>query len=66
MTDRRDFMKLAALGGGAIFFSGLTGCAQAPSNKSASASGYDDFFFVHLSDSHWGYKGPDNPDSATP
>lgn len=63
MTDRRDFMRLAALGGGAIFFSGLAGCAQTPS-KSSPMAGYDEFYFVQLSDSHWGYKGPDNPDAA--
>jgi 3',5'-cyclic AMP phosphodiesterase CpdA len=25
---------------------------------------YDDFYFVQLSDSHWGYTGPANPESA--
>jgi len=64
MTNRRNFMKLAALGGGAVFVSGLTGCAQALSRNESSLSGYDEFFFVQLSDTHWGYKGPDNPDSA--
>ena len=64
MTNRRNFMKLAALGGGVVYISGLTGCAQALSKNESSMSGYDEFFFVQLSDSHWGYKGPDNPDSA--
>ena len=64
MTNRRNFMKLAALGGGVVYISGLTGCAQALSKNESSVSGYDEFFFVQLSDSHWGYKGPDNPDSA--
>ena len=28
------------------------------------AGAYDDFYFVQLSDTHWGYKGPANPDAA--
>jgi hypothetical protein len=64
MTDRRNFIKLAALGGGAVFVSGLAGCAQMLSGKSASLSANNDFYFVQLSDTHWGYSGPDNPDAA--
>ncbi|MGI9024084.1 MAG: metallophosphoesterase family protein [Burkholderiaceae bacterium] len=56
MLDRRHFLKLAALGGGAVFASGLSGLSFA---ESAS-----DFYFVQLSDSHWGYEGPANPDAA--
>ncbi len=55
MIDRRNFLKLGAIGGGAVFMSGLF--------HASAASGSDDFFFVQLSDSHWGYKGPANPDS---
>jgi len=61
MPDRRAFLKLAALGGGAVFVSGL------PFRVGAAAAGtqpYDDFFFVQLSDTHWGYTGPANPESA--
>ncbi len=54
MIDRRNFLKLGAVGGGAVFLSGLYGHAHAA---------YDDFYFVQLSDSHWGYKGPANPDA---
>ncbi|MYM31893.1 twin-arginine translocation signal domain-containing protein [Duganella sp. CY15W] len=54
--DRRDFLRLGALGGGAVFLSGLYGPAQADSSV-------DDFYFVQLSDSHWGYKGPANPEA---
>jgi 3',5'-cyclic AMP phosphodiesterase CpdA len=43
------------MGGGAVFLSGLYGAAL--------AEGYDDFYFVQLSDSHWGYKGPANPEA---
>jgi hypothetical protein len=53
--DRRDFLKLAGIGG-AVFASGLQGCA-------AMAGGGDDFYFVQLSDTHWGFDGPPNPDS---
>ena len=58
--NRRDFMKLAGLGG-VVFASGLAGCATAgdPSGKAA----HDDFYFVQLSDSHWGFEGPPNPDA---
>ena len=65
MINRRDFMKLAAVGGGAVFLSGLSKLSQAASGKSAVAP-YDDFFFVQLSDTHWGYQGPANPEAACP
>ncbi len=55
--NRRDFLNLAALGGGAVFASGLAGCAT-PGNAPAR-----DFYFVQLSDCHWGYQGPANPDA---
>jgi len=54
--QRRDFIALAAAGGGAVFASGLAGCAS----RGASS----DFYFVQLSDTHWGYEGPANPDAA--
>lgn len=57
MIDRRRFLQLAALGGGAVFASGLPG--------SLRAAGYEEFFFVQLSDSHWGYSGPANPEADT-
>lgn len=62
MIDRRKFMQLTAVGGGAVFMSGLYGHAQAADNKIA-ASVADDFYFVQLSDVHWGYSGPANPDA---
>jgi len=56
--DRRDFLKLAGLGG-AVFASGLAGCA------SMAGSAQEEFYFVQLSDSHWGFKGDAlNPDAA--
>ncbi|HET7766073.1 MAG TPA: metallophosphoesterase [Burkholderiales bacterium] len=55
--DRREFLKLAGLGG-AVFVTGLTGCASIYGGKE------DDFYFVQLSDTHWGFKGPAlNPDA---
>ena len=53
--DRRDFLKLAGVGG-AVFASGLYPLA-------AQAQASDDFFFVQLSDTHWGFQGPPNPDA---
>ncbi|MEO8137766.1 MAG: metallophosphoesterase [Betaproteobacteria bacterium] len=59
MLARRSFLKLAAVGGGAVFMSGLEGCASA-----LRGDGAGDFFFVQLSDTHWGFEGPPNPDAA--
>jgi hypothetical protein len=54
--DRRDFLKLTAIGGlGVVFASALPGMAR--------AAGQDDFYFVQLSDTHWGFEGPPNPDA---
>ncbi len=54
MIDRRSFLKLGAVGGGAVFISGLSGPARAAQ---------DDFYFVQLSDVHWGFSGAPNPDA---
>ena len=63
--DRRTFLQLAALGGGAVFASSLAGAAQAAARDSATGTDYDDFYFVQLSDSHWGFNGAAvNPDFA--
>ena len=53
--DRRQFVQLTGLGG-AVFASGLAGPAQA-------AAAYDDFYFVQLTDTHWGFEGAPNPDA---
>ena len=55
---RWDFLKLAGLGG-VVFASGLASRAGA----AGATSGADDFFFVQLSDCHWGFDGPPNPDA---
>ena len=56
--DRREFLKLAGVGG-VVFASGLRGVRSA-----TAAIRADDFFFVQLSDTHWGFSGPPNPDAA--
>src|SRR5882672_11836057 len=57
--DRRHFLSLVAAGGGAVFASGLAGCATA----FGAAEQDKEFYFVQLSDSHWGFQGPANPDA---
>jgi len=54
---RRDFLKLAGIGG-AVFVSGATlRAGQMQQDMSA-------FYFVQISDTHWGFTGPAvNPDS---
>jgi 3',5'-cyclic AMP phosphodiesterase CpdA len=54
--DRRDFLKLVGFGS-AVFVLGP--------HLSARAAGQGDFFFVQLSDTHWGFKDTAiNPDFA--
>ena len=68
--DRRDFLALLGLGG-VTFASGLTGCAPSspsPSRGASAPSGappVQDFFFLQLSDTHWGFQGPPNPQADT-
>jgi len=59
--QRRDFLSLAALGGGAVYVSALAGCAH---RAGADYASIQSFYFVQLSDTHWGYSGPANPDAA--
>ena len=58
--NRRDFLRLAGLGG-VVFASGLGRPAFAAYGASAAA---EDFYFVQLSDIHWGYTGPANPEAT--
>ncbi len=56
--NRRNFIKLAGLGG-VVFSSALARGAG------TYGSSQDEFFFVQLSDTHWGFQGPAvNPDAA--
>jgi 3',5'-cyclic AMP phosphodiesterase CpdA len=59
--NRRDFIKLAGLGG-VIFASGLSGCVSAGSTLAYEKKD-DDFYFVQLSDTHWGFEGAPNPEA---
>ena len=57
--DRRKFLQLGALGGGAVLASSLTGCASL-----GAGAAREDFYFVQFSDTHWGFNGPAvNPDA---
>jgi hypothetical protein len=64
--DRRDFMRLAGLGTvGVVFASALPGVATAQTHGGAAGAQMhgEDFFFLQLSDTHWGFEGPPNPDA---
>lgn len=59
--DRREFVKLVGIGG-VVFASGL-GLSAAGIDRS-NGSTDEDFYFVQLSDTHWGFDGPKvNPDA---
>src|SRR5262245_2272179 len=57
-VNRRKFLRLSAYGG-VVFRSGLpfAHAQDAPLRE-------EDFFFVQLSDTHWGYQGDANPDAS--
>jgi 3',5'-cyclic AMP phosphodiesterase CpdA len=55
--DRRQFLQLAGVGG-AVLVPGLSACATAGAPPAS-----DDFYFVQLSDTHWGFEGAPNPDA---
>jgi 3',5'-cyclic AMP phosphodiesterase CpdA len=58
--NRREFLKLAGLGG-VVFGSGLGYSAHAANSKIGRA---EEFYWVQLSDTHWGFEGPlVNPDA---
>src|SRR5687768_8086533 len=53
---RRQLLRLAGAGGGVVFGSALPGCAHWGSSER-------DFYFVQLTDTHWGYNNAAvNPD----
>jgi hypothetical protein len=69
---RRDVLKLIGVGG-VVYASRLAGCASAPAlppAQSAAAApvltqpraAIEDFMFLQISDTHWGFSGPElNP-----
>lgn len=59
--NRRDILKLMGVGG-VVFASGLAGAATGRRRKS-DAGAASDFFFLQLSDTHWGYSGVSNPEA---
>ncbi|HEY7986532.1 MAG TPA: metallophosphoesterase, partial [Methylophilaceae bacterium] len=65
--DRRSFLKLAGMGAGVVFASRLalnSGSALAAGYGSADGVDANDFFFVQMSDTHWGFTGDKvNPDA---
>ncbi|QFY41755.1 metallophosphoesterase [Candidatus Methylospira mobilis] len=63
--DRRSFLKLTGLGG-IVFASGLGFDVMAKTNGNGKSGElhHNDFFFVQLSDTHWGFSGNAiNPDA---
>ena len=62
---RRQFLQLAALSGlgGLVYASGLPGWQAIAATARATGAKQDDFYFVQLSDTHWGFKGAPNPDA---
>ena len=58
--SRRQLLQLSAVGGGAVLASALPGCAS----FGGGAGAEKDFYFVQLSDVHWGFKGAPNPDAG--
>ena len=70
--ERRDILRLLGVSG-VTFASGLWGCAgpaasapgAQPLAASVAGSGpppvQEDFMFLQLSDTHWGFSGPPNP-----
>src|SRR2546421_7024076 len=54
-VNRRTFLKIAGFGGVVI--------ASRLARRAAAYASQDEFFFVQLSDTHWGYQGAANPDA---
>lgn len=58
--DRREFLKLAGMGS-VVLVTGLDNLASA----AEKTPGKDHFIFLQLSDTHWGFNGPEvNPDAT--
>ncbi|HZV54548.1 MAG TPA: metallophosphoesterase [Rhodocyclaceae bacterium] len=62
LMDRREFIRLAAFGG-IVFASGVRAAGYGSGMTADKSAAADDFYFVQLSDTHWGFDGPPNPDS---
>ena len=65
MKTRREFLELASVGG-VVFASGLFGCgSERPAASPIAAAPARDFFFLQLTDTHWGFEGAANPEAKT-
>jgi len=64
--SRRQLLKLMGVGG-VVFASGLAGAGESGKRKGAGhpSGNQRDFFFLQLSDTHWGFQGPPNPQAET-
>src|SRR5262245_44439140 len=63
---RRDFLRILGLGGGVVFASSLSGRRPRAEQGGYGATANEDFFFLQLTDTHWGFRDPAvNPESAT-
>src|SRR5947207_802721 len=74
IQQRREILRLLGVSG-VTFASGLWGCAGQPAAATASSPAVSgtktvpneptprDFFFLQLSDTHWGYEGAANPEA---
>jgi len=51
--NRKDFLRLAGLGGVVV--------ASSLGRWGGALAAGQDFFFVQMTDSHWGFEGPPNP-----
>ncbi|HEY3668855.1 MAG TPA: metallophosphoesterase [Polyangiaceae bacterium] len=69
--ERRDILRLLGVSG-VTFSAGLWGCGSAASSGSAPKTATtaadtppprEDFIFLQLSDTHWGFSGPPNPEA---
>lgn len=60
--DRRQFLQLAGYGG-VVFASSLGAGCSSLAGGMGKPGGREDFYFVQLSDTHWGFNGPANPDA---
>jgi len=60
--SRRQLLKLMGVGG-VVFASGLAGAGESGKRKGGGlpSGNKRDFFFLQLSDTHWGFQGPPNP-----
>jgi 3',5'-cyclic AMP phosphodiesterase CpdA len=54
--NRRDFFRLT---GGAVF---VAACASQPHTTTTPTTKTDGFLLMQITDTHWGYSGPANPD----